>query len=124
MAYLEKPQGYWHWFKQVVRMCFPMKKDFYGLGEVLWEATCALTNSLLKTIVRLLLLLTLPVSVPVITVLLKRRNKRVMEIRAKRLSEEWDGFPAQYTQEEVDSVLKGEKTLEQLEKEKEAKWNS
>lgn len=122
MAYLEKPQGYWHWFKQVLRMCFPMKKDFYGLGEVLWGAICALFSLLLKIVVRLLLLLTLPVSVPVITILLKRRNKRVMEHRAKRLSEEWDGMPPEFTKEEVQRVLNGEITLEQLRKEKEDKW--
>lgn len=124
MAYLEQPKRYWYWFKYALRMCFPMKNDFYGLSEALWEAVCALTSTTLKIVVRLVLLLTSLISVPVLAVLFERKNKRVMEIRANRLSEEWDGLPAQYTREEVDSVLKGEKTLEQLEKEKEAKWNS
>lgn len=124
MAFLEKPQGYWHWFKQAVRMCFPMKKDFYGLGEVLLEALCETSRVTLLCISRLLLLITSPVSVPIFALLFTKANKTTMERRAKQLSEEWDGFPAQYTREEVDSVLNGEKTLEQLEKEKEEKWKS
>lgn len=109
MAFLEKPKGYWHWFKQTVRMCFPMKKDFYGLGEVLWEALCKTVYVLLLCISRLLLLITSPVSAPIIALLFTKANKATMERRAKQLSEEWDGFPAQCTREEVDSVLNGEK---------------
>lgn len=121
MAFLEKPQGYWYWFKEAVRMCFPMKKDFHQLGTVLWEALCKTVHVTLICISRLLLLASSPVSVPIIALLFTKANKATMEQRAKWLTE---GFPAQYTREEVDSVLKGEKTLEQLEKEKEAKWNS
>lgn len=124
MAYLEKPQGYWHWFKQVVRMCFPMKQDFYGLGDALWEVICKLTHAVLKCLSRLLLLITSPFSVPVLTMLCVAENARVMEHRAKRLSEEWDGMPPEFTEEEVQKVLDGEITLEQLRKEKEDKWNS
>lgn len=54
MAYLEKPQCYWYWFKQFVRMCFHMKKDFYRLGEVLWEAASKLADTLLRSVVRCL----------------------------------------------------------------------
>lgn len=124
MAYLEQPKGYWYWFKQTLRMCFPMKKDFYGLGDALWEAVCALSGVMLKIVVRLAILLTFPVSVPLIAALFKRDNRNVMEARAKLLSEEWDGFPPEFTKEEVRKVLDGETTLEQLRKEKEAKWNS
>lgn len=124
MAYLEQPKGYWYWFKQVARMCFPMKHDFYGLGDALWEAVCALSGAMLRITARLVILLTFPVSVPLIAAILKRHNKRVMEIRAKLLSEKWDGFPPQFTKEEVQKVLDGEITLEQLRKEKEDRWNS
>lgn len=124
MAFLEKPKGYWYWFKEAVRMCLPMKKDFHQLGIVLWETLCKIVHVTLLCISRLLLLITSPVSVPIIALLLTKSNKSTMEHCAKRLSAEWDGFPAQYTREEVDSVLNGKKTLEQLEKEKEAKWNS
>lgn len=124
MAYLEKPQGYWYWFKQFVRMCFPMKKDFYGLGEVLWGAASKLADTLLRCVVRCLLLLTSPLSVPVLVLITVKANKMTMEYRAKRLSEEWGGFPPEFTKEEVQKVLEGEITLEQLRKEKEAKWNS
>lgn len=124
MDYLEQPKGYWHWFKQVLRMCFPMKKDFYGLGEALWEAASKLVDTLLKCVVRLLLLITFPISVPVLTFILVKVNQKNMEYRAKRLSEEWDGLPPEFTKEEVQRVLDGETTLGQLRKEKEAKWNS
>lgn len=124
MAFLEKPKGYWHWFKQAVRMCFPMEQDFQGLGHALWEASCELASSLAYCVVRLFFLLTFPISVPLLSFIFTKVNKKTMERRAEYLSEECDGFPPQYTREEVDSVLSGEKTLEQLEKEKEAKWNS
>lgn len=124
MEFLEKPQGYWYWFKQVIRMCFPMKQDFHGLGSALWQTSCKLTHAVLKCLSRLLLLMTLPLSVPLLTILFVSENERVMKHRAKRLSEEWDGFPPEFTKEEVQKVLDGEITLEQLRKEKEDEWDS
>ena len=124
MAFLEKPKGYYHWFKQAVRMCFPMKQDFYGLGEALWEAVCKLTNAVFYCLTRLLILLTFPISIPLITILCTRQNERVMKRRAKMMTEPCRGWSAQFTEDEVQSVLSGEKTLAQLEKEKEAKWSS
>ena len=122
MAYLEKPKGYWYWFKQSVRMCFPMSKDFYGLGDVLWEAASKLAYTLLRCVVRCLLLITSPLSVPVIALIAVKANKMTMEYRAKRLSEERDGFPPEFPKEEVQKVLDGEKTFAQIIKEKESKY--
>lgn len=124
MAYLEKPKGYWYWFKKVVRICFPMKKDFYGLGDALWEAICKATHAILKLLSRALLLITFPISVPILAVVFRRENKRVMLHRAKWLSEEYNGMPPEFTKEQAQSVLDGEKTYEDLKKENEAKWNS
>lgn len=118
MTYLEKPQPYLHWVKSTVRMCFPMKHDFYGFGDALLEVGKFIGTQ----VVRLLILVLFPLSVPVLAYIFWKQNRKVMNARAKRLTEEWDGFPPQYTKDEVQMVLDGHKTLDQLSKEKEQKY--
>lgn len=124
MAFLEKPNGWKHWFKKSVRLCFPMKQDFYGCWEVTKDFVLTIGGMLLKLVVRFLLLLTSPISIPILTILGTGMNSKTMKRRAEILANEWDGMPPQYTQEQVDRVLRGECTLEQLEKEREVKWAS
>lgn len=93
MEYLEKPKSYWYWVKSAVRMCFPMRHDFYGIGEAVVDiAKCIGTQ-----LIRLLLLILFPLAIPILSYIFWKENNRVMKSRAKRLIEEWDGFPAQYT---------------------------
>jgi hypothetical protein len=124
MAFLEKPNGWKHWLKQSARMCFPMMQDFYGCWDATKEFVAKVGGMLLKLIVRLCLLVSFPISIPLLTYMFTKQNRRTMEYRANWLSTEQDGFPPQYTREEVDRVLRGECTLEQLEKEREVKWAS
>lgn len=77
MAFLEKVNSYRYWLKFSARMCLPMKHDFYGLGDALLE----IGEVLFRQIVRLLFLVTFPVSVPLIAFLLWKRNKEVIETR-------------------------------------------
>lgn len=115
MAYLEKPKGYWYWFKQSLRMCFPMKKDFYGLGD----AIMCIGAVILRQIFRLIVLVTFPISVPAFALVFKISEKNTMQRRAKTLSQDWDGMPPMYTKEQVEAVLRGETTQEELDAEQE-----
>ena len=124
MAFLEKPKGWKYWFKKSVRLCFPMEQDFYGCWEVTKDFVLTIGGMLLKLVVRFLLLLTSPISIPILTILGTGMNSKTMKRRAEILANEWDGMPPQYTQEQVDRVLRGGCTLEQLEKEREVKWAS
>ena len=115
MAYLESPKGYWYWFGKSLRMCFPMKKDFYGLGDALM----CIGAVVIRQIFRLIILVTFPISVPVFALLFKIIDKSTMYRRATLLSEDWDGMPPVYTKEQVEAVLRGETTQEELDAEKE-----
>ena len=92
-----------------------MKHDFDKLGEAL----ATVGGVILRMVVRILILLTFPISIPLFSVVMYISNIRTMERRAVQLSEEWDGFPPMYTKEQVKDVLLGNKTLEDLEREKE-----
>lgn len=124
MSYLEKPKGYWFWVKYSARAALPFKHDFDGLGSSLWGAWCSAVTVFFKMIFRTLLLVSFPISALLFALALSRDEEETMLKRAKHLTEEWDGMPPQFTREEVDQVLAGEKTYEQLCNEKEKKWNS
>ena len=117
--FLEKPKGYWHWFKQVLRMCFPMSKDFYGVGEAL----LTLGRCIGLIIARTVILLLAPISIPLLTTIFTRQNKRTMEWRANWLTQTVDGHPPRFTREDVDSILNGEKTMKEVVKEKERMYD-
>lgn len=124
MAFLEKPLGWKYWFKKSVRLCFPMKKDFYDSWEVTKDFVLTIGGMLLKLIVRLLVLLTFLISVPLLTLLFTRMNSKTTKRRAEILANDLKGIPPQYTQEQVDRVLRGECTQEDLDEENQRKWES
>lgn len=118
--YLRKPESLWFWMKKSARTSLPMQHDFDKLGESL----VTIGRVILRMVVRLLILLTFPISIPLFSIVMYVSNIRIMERRAKQLSEEWDGFPPMYTKEQVQDVLSGNKTLSELEKEKELSYLS
>lgn len=119
MSYLQKPESYIYWLKKVFRGCFPMTKDFEGV----WNALLTLFKCILTLSGRLVILLTSFVSVPLLAWLMKGLQERTMKRRAKLLSEDFRGFGAVYSKEDVERVLKGEVTQEELDAIKEKKFN-
>lgn len=112
--FIHKPYCYWYYVKKAVRICFPMGHDFYGLGDALKKVG----EVLLVMFVRATLLLTFPVSVPLVALMSKKADKRSLDRRVNMLTEEWHGYPPEFSREELEPVLRGEITLTELRKSK------
>ena len=57
---------YKHWFKSCAEMCIPQACDWHGVGGDVAEASRGLGRALGLTGLRLMVLLTFPVSVPLL----------------------------------------------------------
>lgn len=79
---ITQPENYRYWLKRCLMLPIPLRRDFDGLGEALMDVG----RVMLTMILRLFVLLTLPVSAPVLAYLLLKvniktaaRNKAILE---------------------------------------------
>lgn len=83
-----KAESYWYWLK-VVSMCSVTgyARHWSGVGEMVYEAMGEVARALAQTMVRILLLLTLPISAPALAWLCMKRNAAVAEEADRRKRE-------------------------------------
>lgn len=68
-----QPRSYGYWLKQSLKLPLPLRKDFDGLGEALMDVG----RVMLTMIFRLFVLLTLPISAPVLAYVLVVAERKV-----------------------------------------------
>lgn len=85
---------YRYWLRKAARLTLPMAHDAYGIAQVLQdlglafaETLCAVALFLLTLVLRSLLLLTAPVSVPLLAWWLHKRAAQVRQMRAQARKE-------------------------------------
>ena len=88
----EEPRGYLQWLLIVARVPLPLRSDWRGVGKHVLVAAKAVASALLLTAVRLAILLTLPISAPLLAVVLNKLNKRWVEKTIKRRAEVLAGY--------------------------------
>lgn len=72
----EKPEGYAYWLKTVAKAALPRASDWYGVGERTFDAIKAILWSVGMMTFRLIILVTLPVSAPILARVCQRLNEK------------------------------------------------
>lgn len=78
---------YWFWLRACTRMAFPMRHDFYDLRDAVVDLLRALALTALVLAMRALILVTLPISAPLLAWWALRRRLRLREMLAPRRDE-------------------------------------
>lgn len=78
---LEQPESYWYWLRAAGRMAIPQYRDWVGVGYDVWEALRGVGMALSATALRLLILATSPVSIPLLALVALRANTRAAAAR-------------------------------------------
>lgn len=68
-----QPKNYWYWLKQALMLPLPLLKDFEGATEAL----ITLGGIILTIFFRMFVLITLPISAPVLAYILLVANRKV-----------------------------------------------
>lgn len=74
----DESRTYWQWLRIVARMTFPMRHDFAGIWEGLTDFVRAVVWCVSVLFMRVLLLLTLPVSGPLLARWMHKREAYVI----------------------------------------------
>lgn len=80
------PEPYWYWLKTALRMPLPMRADWDGLLDALLDIAGVIFRGVTATLLRLLILVTLPISAPLLAWWFAVENRKV----AKRKKEAMD----------------------------------
>lgn len=81
-------ESYWYWLKAVAKASVTgYIGDWSGVGEMVYEAMGEVARALAQTMVRILLLLTLPISAPALAWLCMKTNAAVAEEADRRKRE-------------------------------------
>lgn len=81
---------YKHWLKVIAGTCVPQARDWYGVGSDVVDALASLGHALALTGLRLLVLVTFPISVPLIARWCWKRAQLVEWLRKERAEAESD----------------------------------
>ena len=82
-----EPENYSYWLRSSAKAVIPQKRDWSGVGHEVFNAIHYLWYAICVTVFRLLLLLTFPVSVPLLALALTRLNKRAVSRHNQRREE-------------------------------------
>lgn len=72
----EKPETYAYWLKTVVKAALPRASDWYRVGERALDSIKAILWSAAMMVTRIAILVTLPVSAPILALVFQRMNEK------------------------------------------------
>lgn len=87
MTESEQAESYWHWLRVAARCAFPMRQDWANTAWSLRDFLSDLGSSVAITLLRLFVLLTLPIFVPVASYWMYKRRHHVVKERARMKQE-------------------------------------
>lgn len=83
-----KAESYWYWLKAVARSSVTgYAWDWSGIGGMVYEAMGEVAEAIGRTVLRILLLLTLPISAPALAWYCMKTNAAVAEETERRKRE-------------------------------------
>lgn len=81
----DEPNSYRYWVKAVAwESLVGYPRDWEGVGYLLWEVACAIAESAGKSLMRVLVLLTMPISAPVLAWYCMQYERMAIEKRKQR----------------------------------------
>lgn len=87
----DEPNSYRYWVKAVAwESLVGYPRDWEGVGYLLWEVACAIAESAGKSLMRVLVLLTMPISAPFLAWYCMKVNASVAEETERRKREVLD----------------------------------
>lgn len=86
-----KAESYWYWLKATAKASFTgYAWDWSGIGGMVYEAMGEVAEAICRTVLRILLLLTLPISAPFLAWYCMKVNASVAEETERRKREVLD----------------------------------